>query len=193
MRKIIFVFLILLCCGVTSQVSAQTKIGVKAGLNYAAFAPVPSNVDAQIKREFGWGFGAFVRLKVPLVTLYFQPEMLLTQKKGTLEGAGNLARSSVTQTNTYLDVPLLVGVNMAAGLFRVNAGPIISFVLNEKLSSGNDVINTNTTLYGWQAGVGSDIKKFTIDIRYENIASEYNQGTQDLRPNAIWFTVGYAF
>lgn len=193
MRKIIFTLLVILFYSLSIPLFAQTQVGVKVGLNSGAFSPLPNDLEANIKREFGWGIGGFVRLKLPLISLYFQPELILTQKKGTIEGTGNLAGSSVTQTNTHLDIPLLVGVNINAGLIRLNAGPLVSFVLNEKLNGGDEVINTNSLLYGWQAGIGSDINRITIDIRYENIESEYNQGTNNLRPNAFWLTIGYKF
>ena len=74
------------------------------------------------------------------------------------------------------DVPVLFGVRIAK-FFRINVGPMASLRLtnNGKIGDSFDVITggnsgaefKNRVAYGYQAGVGLDLGRLSLDVRYE--------------------------
>jgi Outer membrane protein beta-barrel domain len=85
--------------------------------------------------------------------------------------------STVANSMTRLDIPVLVGVKLAK-IFRVNAGPVGSVLLKQRsgvktklaeLLSGEQIDDDPDKFsFGFQAGMGVDISKLTLDLRYES-------------------------
>lgn len=94
-----------------------------------------------------------------------------------------------------LDVPILAGVKL--GPLRLNAGPVMSFTISETNEAFKKGIKDAT--WGYQAGIGLDIKKISIDIRYEgafskladNIRIEGEDYATDARASQILIGIGY--
>jgi len=153
-------------------------------------------------RAVGLQAGIFARVK--LGPVYVQPEVLFTNGGGETIGVDGAGLEQVTEYNfNRLDVPVLLGFK--TGPFRINAGPVASLMLNaESTSSINNLTNDVTDNYsnatiGFQAGVGLDLWKLIIDLKYEGslgaITDDVTVGGQtfnaDQRQNQIILAVGF--
>lgn len=193
MKKIIFTFSMIALVLLGTETYAQISAGIKGGINSGWAAPRPGDEDNETK--IGWGIGGFLRAGIPLVGLHVQPELLITQR------GAEYSRDGVTQTYTLtnIDVPVMLGKSFAAGLIHIQAGPEFTLVLNDEfeVEGGGTTVelnpDINSTLLGWQAGIGVNIPKITIDLRYQGTFSNLTDENANYRPNAIWLTVGYKF
>ncbi|MFO7668374.1 MAG: hypothetical protein R6W31_01830, partial [Bacteroidales bacterium] len=103
------------------------------------------------------------------------------------------------------DLPLLVGVKL--GPARINLGPVGSYVVQESITG--DVSNldpdytifTQSMTWGFQAGLGVDLSKISLDARYEgslsSLGESFTVGGQefqlDARPSQWVFSLGFWF
>ncbi|MFT6827325.1 MAG: hypothetical protein ACI9Z3_001328 [Roseivirga sp.] len=120
--------------------------------------------------EFGYQFGLFVRIKVPVIGLYIQPEALLSQTSSTITSG----TTNVDLNFNRVDVPVMIGAKI--GPLRINAGPSFSFLTSAESDVSGAVVdikdNYSNSTVGFQAGIGVDILKFVIDLKYEGALSE---------------------
>lgn len=201
MKKAIITALTLL--SVTSFTYAQElKLGVKAGLN---FSSLKSN-DTWFSSDSKAGYQAGVWGRVGIAGVYVQPEVYFTSKTATVHVDMNDAPASLVKGDikfTNIDVPILIGKKFSLGLInaRLNAGPLFSFVINEKnpyAANLNQSYKEALTSYkdrfsSLVFGAGVDVLKFSVDLRYElglgNI-SKYEGQKQKLN---LWtVSVGYS-
>ncbi len=212
--KKLFAFIII--AAVTIPAFSQIKFGLKAGvsttsLSMPSVATITSGsstytVNGLKSAKYGFHGGAFVRLT--LFGVYVQPELLFSTRTNeyTVTNVTNQTSpvSYVAKQNfNKLDIPVMVGFKL--GPLRLNAGPSGSLLIN----SPKDLINNpdyknnfNRMTFGYQAGVGLDLFKFTFDVRYEGSLRKYQNQIQSLagskynlddRPNAFLFSVGIMF
>ena len=169
----------------TAQYDPAFRFGIKAGANLSningsndlSLSPGGNAFDFKDNdnRSPGFAGGVFFRFGK---TVYIQPEILLSQKGGKFNvyKDGVLKDGKVDVRFSNLDVPVLVGVRVAK-FFRVNVGPMASLRLanNGKIGdSFNDVTGENAgaefknrLAFGYQAGVGLDLGRLSLDVRYE--------------------------
>ncbi len=213
--KKIFVFILVVLISI--PVFSQIKFGIKAGvsttnLSMATLKTVTSGttsytIDALTAAKYGFNGGVFLRLS--LLGIYLQPEVLLSTRTNEytvtdITTGQTTAASIVKQNFNKLDIPVMLGFKL--GPLRLNAGPSASLLIN----SPKDLINNPDfkTMYsrmtiGYQAGLGFDILKFlTFDLRYEGSLKKYQNQIENLtgtkftlddRPNAFLFSVGIMF
>lgn len=206
MKKPLFIFLLLLTCQV---VFAQDVVnfGIKAGTN----GSILSNLGSGIERnglKYGGVAGLWLRVKIPLIGLYVQPEVVFSQTGGQVTDLNGQLKSKINLTN--IDGVLLLGQRFGLGnlALRINVGPIYSQVLSAKAKSKTTVVGniteTNTSIkdqihtsqIGMQAGIGLDISKINIDLRvqhnftklFDNSASLDNQ---NIRIELLQLTLGF--
>ena len=76
-----------------------------------------------------------------------------------------------------IDIPLLVGVKF--GPARINVGPVGSFVLKETTDltaiEPDFTLFTKSMTWGFQAGIGIDVSKISLDARYEGSLSKLGE------------------
>ena len=193
--KRIFLALVLLCT--ISFVQAQDipfiDVGIRGGVNLGSFRDLPDGESNDGMRT-GFTAGAFARVKIPLVGLFVQPEIMYTQGGGKSD--------SVERKVTSIDIPVLIGYNLSLGPIggRLGLGPVFSNVLSsEKKEVGtNDFVDvkelTNTSLWSAQFGVGVDISKLAIDLRYQlGLTRVFKDFSDSPYLNSIQLTVGYKF
>ena len=151
-----------------ANVQAQfIEAGVKAGINVSTLSKAPNLGDAN--STTGFVFGGFVRTSAD--GFFIQPEVLLTQRRGVF--ADDSTKLTVTNTLTYLDVPLLFGYKVA--VFRFSAGPNFQFLMgaNQSVSVASlkdpnfSKDNFNAATVGFQLGVGINLGKINLDARYD--------------------------
>jgi hypothetical protein len=150
----------------------------------------------------GWHAGVFAR--VGLSSLYIQPEILISQSGGgiNIDSAGTVTKGTLTFSN--LDVPIMIGYKFAK-ILRVNAGPVFSYMLSNKASDNvrNWDQKYKTGTIGYQAGIGLDISKILIDLKYQGNLSKLGDsvtipGTSqsfntDMKNSQIILSVGLKF
>jgi hypothetical protein len=105
---------------------------------------------------------------------------------------------------TSLDVPMLVGyqfLDLPILKLRALAGPVASIIMNEKVSISKnegltDVPTTNlvqlqeSALWSLQAGLGADVWKLAVDVRY-NFGLSYIDASSKLKNNLFTINVGF--
>lgn len=146
MKKLLFVLALLI---ISSSTSAQVGFGVKAGANYNLLTQ--KNTDA----TSGVGMHLGVYGRVPISELIsFQPEILFTTRgvKETVDETISYTDLTGFHTQTekgdvklhinYLEVPLLLGIEVAEGL-RIHVGPALALRAGYKVSL--DYTSTVTT------------------------------------------------
>ena len=89
------------------------------------------------------------------------------------------------------------------GPLRINAGPSFSFLTSAESDVNGTVIdvkdNYNSTTIGFQAGLGIDLLKFVIDLKYEGSLSALGEEVTlggvalntDQRVSQVVFAVGF--
>lgn len=190
---------------VGTQAQDKFEVGLKAGVNLS-----------HIRGEGGGSFNSFWEENATRTTgftggiyarfgdgFFIQPELLLSQKGGNFVDIVGIER---TFKQTYLDIPILIGTRIG-NTVRLNAGPVATFLINGDEPFLDQIGITQEdgfrkALLGYQAGVGFDIKKIRLDLRYEgNINDVFNidynnQQTEDQfsgKGSLFMFTLGYAF
>ena len=214
-------FVILLCIASWQVSNAQdASFGIKVGLSTNNLA---LNVDSQVTAADGTtnykidvgdtkvGFHAGFTSRVSFAGFFLMPELYFSSATNTLVLADvNFAnvKTEVDQTLFKLDIPVLAGYKF--GPMRVNAGPIATLILNEDNGLANLLLanqsasvddGTNDFTFGFQAGIGFDISKLAIDIRYEGNLSKLADGLTvadnsfnfDTRQRQLLVSVGVLF
>lgn len=186
MRKLFFTTVFLLSLTTVAFAQSETGFGIKAGLNYNAngnyFESASSNAQHP-DRNIGYHFGVFGKIGDQL---YFKPELIYTRTKSDYD--------SDSFKMQKLDAPLLVGIKVL-GPVSVFAGPSFQYILDSEFDniSVNDVENDFSV--GLNFGIGLNLKKIGIDLRYErgfsnneaNFLSNNGIGTSrlDTRPDQL--------
>ena len=150
----------------------------------------------------GYHLGVQTRIKIAMI--YVQPEIYWNAGGGTLEQVMDGEATEILEVKfNRIDVPLLVGAKL--GPVRLNIGPVGSYVINEtnEGSTGDfdyelyvDAMN-----WGWQGGIGVDLSKLSVDVRYEGSLSDLSDSLPDAlqeynmdpRPSQWIISLGYWF
>lgn len=197
MKKLLSLTCVLLLAATTYAQPLQ--FGLKAGLNQGSLSKAPNLGSA--KTTTGFVGGAFFRVK--FLGLFAQPELLYSQRRGVF--ADNASGQTVTNTLSYIDIPALIGYKIL--VFRVNAGPNFQFLVDASQDAPDNLKdpgfskkNFNKAVVGLQAGIGLDLGKFQLDVRYDGTIGNLGKkvvnasGTQvdySTRSNMYQITLGY--
>jgi hypothetical protein len=190
--------------------------GLKAGVNYSELTYNSLSVangnafdlTSSDGRAWGLAAGGFFRVGR---TIFLQPEIMLSQKGGRYmigSTGGTVNSRQVDIKFTNVDLPLLVGVKLAK-VFRINAGPVLTFRTSDNGNLGDtfdqyasDNNYFRKGLIGYQAGIGFDLGKLVLDLRYEgnvrdviriDFVNPNNQGQFLSKSNLFQATVGFKF
>lgn len=198
MKKIIITALTLLFTASLS-LAQELKLGIKAGMNFSQLQSDNKffNSDTRAGYQAGiWG-------RIGAASYFVQPEAYFTSKSADIhpKGSSEILKGEVKFTN--IDIPILIGKKFNLGLVnaKLQAGPLFSFVLNEKNSYAKSIeITADEALRNYKKqfsslvfGTGIDVLSFSVDLRYElglgNI-SKYDGPKQKLN---LWtVSVGYS-
>ena len=148
--------LALLCFNVNAQ--DGTSFGIKAGLNYNAngdyFESIGDNAQNP-DRNIGYHLGVFGKIGN---RLFFRPELVYTATKSSYD--------SDDFSMKKIDAPLLIGAKVL-GPVSVFAGPSLQYILDTEFD-GIDINDVeNDFSIGLNFGIGLNINKIGIDLRYE--------------------------
>ncbi len=166
----------LLALSVVSPASAQMRLGVKGGLNFADIADLDEDVSASSESDFVGGafvmFGVSSRLRFQVEALYSKRSAALVSEntKGTL-------------TQDFFEVPLILGVALMKGIInpRLYGGASASFesgcnvTIDEGLEASGDCkslfgADSENTQWAAIAGLSLDVHLTVVsllaDVRY---------------------------
>lgn len=190
----------------SSVISAQKfEIGVKAGVALSQIKGDGNGSSSSFwntdePRSTGFTGGLYTRFGDKF---FVQPEFLLTQKGGTYT---NLLGIKQSFKQTYIDVPVLIGIKATENV-RLMVGPVATFLINENqtflqnIGLASQSEGFRKAILGYQAGVGFDISKMRLDLRYEgNINDVFNINYKDAntekqfrgKGNLFSATIGFA-
>lgn len=171
MKKLFFA---LIFCSCTHFALAQRilETGIKGGINMSTAQAKDARSDWN-SEGFNTGVHAGLFARLNLGPLFIQPEAYYTFTQAHLQkGNTQIGTEELKLDFHRLDVPVLAGLYFGRS-FRLNAGPFASLSFNTNgESSYKDLDGSMQDYYqrsnwGWQAGVGLDIWRFTLDARYE--------------------------
>ncbi len=218
-KTFIVVFVTLFSFSAFAQKDPFFRFGLKGGVNLSNIrgndlslgsGGSAFNFKDNSNRSTGFVGGVFMRFGR---NFYIQPEFLFSQKGGTFnaykDGLTN-EEGKVDVRFSNCDVPVLIGGRIGK-VFRINVGPVASLRLTNNGKIGDsfrnytgenaqDEYNNNVT-FGYQAGVGLDLGRLSLDVRYEGnlndvVSIQYgnqNTATQFGRQSNLWqATVGFS-
>jgi hypothetical protein len=169
MKKVLVLLTVLLTVSIAG---AQGKFIVKGGLNHTSFTPT-TNINAVINSSSGFHAGIGYQVRVPLIGLAIQPELLYSQKSfEEVEGAGTYNYSL-----SYMEVPINIqwGINLLLLRPFVFASPYVSYAVSKSGEFENQTWdNINRLDYGVGLGAGVEIWKFQISGKYNWSMKEFD-------------------
>ncbi|MCF8253937.1 MAG: PorT family protein [Bacteroidia bacterium] len=203
MKKIILSFTCFLIA--FTAISQELEFGFKAGLskggftysnftaNTVKYSPTNENIST-------YNFGAYGRLKLWVIGLYVQPELMYNKRGSNVTLETTTDKYIFSNTANYLEIPVLVGFKMLK-TFRIYGGPNFQIMTKQKTDIPNapkfasSDLTKKTT--GIQLGLGLDLMKLRFDVKYDFNAG--NMGTPFLYdgsgPSAqntmLTFQIGY--
>lgn len=180
--------------GMVKVEAQEFSIGPKLGISQGNIS-VSSSSFSKGNEKLGYHLGLFARLGGNRV--FIQPEVLYSNTGGEFEDlqTGN----TVTYSASFdrIDVPLMGGFKIAR-FFRVQAGPVVTFILDSELTTGNPSTpidsDPNTATLGYQAGIGLDIANMILDFKYEGALANHADAiaglNTDQRQNQLILSLG---
>lgn len=169
MKKVLVLLTVLL---VVSVAGAQGKFILKGGLNYTSFTPT-TNINAVINSSSGFHAGIGYQVRVPLIGLAIQPELLYSQKSFEAVGGINTYNYSLS----YVEVPVNIqwGINLLLLRPFVFASPYVSYAVSKSGEFENySWDNLNRLDYGVGLGAGVEIWKLQISGKYNWSMKEFD-------------------
>lgn len=173
--------------------NAQIDWGIKGGLNYNSNGDLISeseNIVVNPDSNAGYHFGVFATTKGKI---FIRPELVFTHTKSVYE-YNNLKADFIMDK---IDAPILVGLKII-GILNVFIGPSFQYIINTDLEdiALSDVENDITV--GGIFGVGVQIGKLGIDLRYERGFSSneaefigIESGSIDTRPKQLIASISF--
>jgi hypothetical protein len=191
MKKLMsFIAFTLLSVSAIAQGLPSFQLGLKGGFNLSKFS-----TEDTFASENKQGYYAGIWTRVGAAGIHLQPEVYYSEKNTVLKNSAGLQNQVKFSS---VDVPVLVGTKIgAAGVgVRLNTGPVISFILNEEQQFEDAASNIFTGKFkdqnlAWQFGIGADIGKLNVDLRYEMGLSDLNKaGYPDTKLNMFTLGIG---
>lgn len=149
--------------------NVNTEFGVKGGLNMSNLYTDDADDENVL---FGFNAGVYATLPVSDF-IAIQPELLFTTRGSKLEYNNALAQGNVKLKLNYIELPLLVRVNITKN-FNIHAGGYASYMVSAK-STGDgdfefedqyDTDDFNKFDAGLAAGIGVDFNPISVGLRY---------------------------
>ena len=182
------------------------EIGIKGGVNITAAGAVKDLVPGvDIASKNTYNGGVYGRLKIKLIGVYVQPELVYNTRGYNFNITANGITYNIKQQAYYLDVPVLVGLKMFKFL-RVYAGPNFQYLLKNEITGLDNVValaidfkktelkKANT---GVQIGFGLDLSKFRLDVKYDFNPTDmgspfsYQNQVQSIKTSMVTIQLGY--
>ena len=169
--KHIIILIVLLSAFYGAFSQSPINIGIKAGINSSSLI---HNIDDFFDQSQANNYLVGVFARITFSKVYLQPEAYFNAKGGILSSPDPFY-SLITEEITYntIDVPILLGyklIDKPMFNFRVNIGPVLSWVTTEPMIEELSDLNINELKDNYlsiQAGIGMDIWMISLDARVE--------------------------
>lgn len=187
------------------------KWGLKGGLGFSTVKITDitgiqdgSDVYDLVTGESVMGYHLGVQTRIKIAMIYVQPELYWNAGGGSLKQVVDGGATEILNVKfNRIDIPVMAGVKL--GPVRLNVGPMASLVVGE--NSDLTLLHPDLELYkksltwAWQGGIGVDLWKLSLDLRYEGPLSDLStiipdnltEYTLDPRPKQWLFSVGFWF
>jgi hypothetical protein len=205
------VSLLLMSLMTSSLAFSQIKFGIRGGINSSKMNSSNEVNTGDFKitcpnySVIGYHVGLISQIK--LFNFFIQPELLYSHINNdlnvyNLNSANPNEATAVKQTVNRIDIPVMVGFKIK--ILKLEAGPVASFVIsnNSDLKTITEYdLQWNKATIGYQAGIGLDVGKIALDVKYEGNLSKLGTGITigntttsfDTRLNQIIVSVGFFF
>lgn len=165
MKNAICLFIGLMLLSMASPTQAQTRFGIKAGLNLASnsVSDLSSNGTLLQKDSYnGFLIGPTMEVMAPLGHWGLDLSVLYSQKGVSFKDFGKA-------TVSYIDIPLNLkykyGIPRLASLYAT-AGPYVSYGFPGKLTDHISAIDINKLDVGGNVGLGIEFLRFQVGANY---------------------------
>lgn len=174
----------------SSAAFAQDKtlnFGVKGSAGMSGFSHNFDGLSSDTRQS--WEGGMMLRANIPVLPIYVQTELLYTNTGGTFE----LDNASQDLILNRVEVPILLGGKLGIGgvTARAFGGIVAQQIVIDNFSDFSSELTPNEFSWGWQVGVGVDIKKFTVDAKYQQSANLVTNPGVDINSQQFMVSVGY--
>ena len=198
MKKTLLIaaFLMIGATAAMAQLPSFT-LGLKGGVNYSELTSKEDLTD--VNSILGYQFGVWTRLGG--AGIYLQPEVYLGSKGGenpiVFDSNGTESEVNGKVKFTTLDVPVLLGTKFGPSKlnFRLMAGPVISFIVNEETTPDEayeSIQDYKNQALGLQAGAGVDLGSLSVDLRYEAGLTNMSKSEKyDQKQNLFHLSLGF--
>nr|WP_299074500.1 outer membrane beta-barrel protein [uncultured Allomuricauda sp.] len=195
-------FLVAVLTLMGSAVFAQSGsgFGIKAGLSYnkngdliGSVGDAGQNIVEGAEGKAGYHVGFWGKLDFPKI--YLRPELVYSKTKSSynVDGASN------DYDISKIDLPVLLGYKLV-GPLHVFAGPAFQYTLKNDLGDLEVEDVENDFSVGLNVGLGVNLGKIGVDVRYERGFSENEaefignnitdiSGRVDSRPSQVIFAL----
>ncbi len=188
---------------------AQVKFGLRAGLSTPSLDKETvdqGGLTLAIKdAKYGFHLGFFSRFPLG-EKFYLQPEALFNSNTvdfNVTDLSEGLVNTVLNEKYQNLDIPMMLGYKI--GPLRLEAGPVGHVFIASKSELEGEISNyaqrfKDFTL-GYQTGLGLDIWRLLVDVRYEGSFNNFGEHMQiggeqikfSQNPSRWVMTVGLAF
>lgn len=182
-RTVISTLFLAICCFSTAE--AQFKIGLRVGTSTTDIDPSNLNIiengTSQLSlalKEARYGIHGGLVIQAKIGKFLIQPEFLFNSSRVDYEITDpqdpDFPAEIKEEKYQHLDIPLLFGAKF--GPLRLHAGPVGHVYINSS-SELTDLEGYEQKFdeftFGWQGGLGLDLWKLMIDLRYEGNFSKF--------------------
>ncbi|GAL68562.1 outer membrane beta-barrel protein [Jejuia pallidilutea] len=167
MKKLVLFTALTVLFSTVAFSQTATGFGLKGGLNYSGngdyFESIGSNAENP-DRNIGYHVGVFGKIGKDI---YLRPELVYTKTKSDY--------NSDAFEMSKLDLPVLVGIKVI-GPISVFGGPSFQYILDSEFNNININDIEHDFSVGLNFGIGLNLNKLGIDLRYERGFSD-NEAT----------------
>ncbi|MGK0388053.1 MAG: hypothetical protein ACI94Y_000781 [Maribacter sp.] len=198
------------------QSDKKFKWGVNAGMSTSSVKPddlvITNREDANsfllnVKdAKYGIDIGAFAHFKTGK-RFFIRPELHINSTRTDYElqdlRTANPVKNLVTESYHNITMPVNLGIQF--GPLRIQAGAVGAFHIGGKSGLEQSVDEYSQKFdglaLGWQAGIGLDIWRFNVDLKYEGDFGRYGEHMEFFGNNIAFndrekqmkFAIGWTF
>jgi hypothetical protein len=203
-KRCILVFVVLFLC-TTSGIS-QWHLGLRGGIYSTWIKSDNITVDGKNVEFTGdpkMGFHVGIVTEWRRSKVFIQPELLYCSIQNDISIHDKVSRKDELTALQIkkIDLPVMLGLKWRA--FKFQAGPVGSVIISNK-SDITDYISSdllvNRATLGFQAGIGVDVSRLTLDLKYEGGLTTLDEGMKGLKQHidarvneVLVFSIGLFF
>ena len=172
MKKLLILIILFFSCAI-AQAQIDINYGVTTGINYNSNGDLSitgtiAGLNEKItgKEDVGYHIGLYTQFN--LTKVYIRPELIFKRTKNTYNHI--LSPSSAFKLST-LELPVLVGFKIIKPI-NFYIGPSLQYIIDNDFSSNFDLSFDKEVTLEFNIGLGVQLDKFGIDLRYKTGFSE---------------------